>query len=570
MVMVKRKIKGAEALLLSLLKEGVDTMFGYPGGTIVPLYDQLYSYADRFNHILVRHEQCAVHAAEGYARATGKTGVCLATAGPGATNTVTGIADAYMDSTPLVCITAQVGVDKLGTNFFQEADTISITIPVTKWSYQITTADEIPGIIAKAFYIASHGRPGPVLISLTRNAQVELTEFEYGHYNPIKVPGNIKSANLAPLANEAVNMINESKKPLIIAGQGVIISGAENELLTLAERGNIPVACTLLGLSSIPSTHPLFAGNVGMHGNLAPNLMTQQSDLIIAIGMRFSDRVTGDTSRYAPNAKIIHIDIDKAEFNKNVKAHLPVLGDVKEVLAEINPKIKKRARGKWFEIMRSAREREFSEVIGKVLDSSAEGGISMARAVDAVSRATQGDAIIVTDVGQHQMFAARYSKFNHTRSMITSGGLGTMGFGLPAAIGAKIGMPSKKVVLIVGDGGLQMSLQELGTIMQSHVDVKIVLLNNSYLGMVRQWQELFFDRRYSFTHMVNPGFCTIAKAYNIESKLVEDASDLETSIEEMISSDKAYLLEIKTIKEENVFPMIPAGASLDEIIFVNK
>jgi acetolactate synthase-1/2/3 large subunit len=568
--MLKRKIKGAEALLLSLLKEGVDTLFGYPGGTIIPLYDQLYSYSDRFNHILVRHEQCAVHAAEGYARATGKTGVCMATAGPGATNTVTGIADAYMDSTPIVCITAQVGADKLGTNFFQEADTISITIPVTKWSYQITAADEIPGIIAKAFYIANHGRPGPVLISLTRNAQTELMEFEYGHYRPIHFPGNVRSTNLTPLAKEAAKMINESNRPLIIAGQGVVISGAESQLAELAERGNIPVACTLLGLSSIPTSHPLFAGNVGMHGNLAPNLMTQRSDLIIAAGMRFSDRVTGDTARYAPNAKIIHIDIDKAEFNKNVKTDLPILGDVKEVLGEINPGIKRRTRGKWFEFMLSTREKEYDKVIGRVLGKDNESRISMAGAVDAVSRAIGGDAIIVTDVGQHQMFAARYSRFNQTRSMITSGGLGTMGFGLPAAIGAKIGMPSKTVVLIVGDGGLQMSVQELGTIMQSKIDIKIVLLNNSYLGMVRQWQQLFFDHRYSFTKMVNPDFTLIAGAYGIEAKCIKTKSELECAVKQMINYEAAYLLEIKTIEEENVFPMIPAGSSLDDIMLDNN
>jgi len=567
MNMTKNKIKGAEALLLSLLKEGVDTMFGYPGGTIIPLYDQLYNYADRFNHILVRHEQCAVHAAEGYARATGKVGVCLATAGPGATNTVTGIADAYMDSTPIVCITAQVGVEKLGTNFFQEADTISITIPVTKWSYQITSASEIPQIVAKAFYIARTGRPGPVLISLTKTAQVEMTEFEYGHYRPINVLGEIKSANITSLAKEAAKMINESKRPLIIAGQGVIISGAERQLCNLAEMGNIPVACTLMGLSSIATSHPLFAGNVGMHGNLAPNMMTQQSDLIIAIGMRFSDRVTGDTARYAPNAKVIHIDIDKAEFNKNIKTHLAILGDAAEVVATILPKIKSKSRAKWFAFMKEAWERERGAVIDKALTGSKKGEISMAQAVDALSKAVGGEAIIVTDVGQHQMFSARYSKFNKTRSMITSGGLGTMGYGLPAAIGAKIGVPDREVVAVVGDGGLQMSLQELGTIMQSGVGVKIVLLNNSFLGMVRQWQELFFMRRYSFTNMVNPDFLKIAQAYNIECERVETYKDLNKSLEKMLSHKGAYLLEVKTIKEENVFPMVPAGASLDDIIF---
>ena len=565
--MTKKKINGAEALLLSLLKEGVDTMFGYPGGTIIPLYDQLYTYADRFNHILVRHEQCAVHAAEGYSRATGKVGVCIATAGPGATNTVTGIADAYMDSTPIVCITAQVGVEKLGTNFFQEADTISITIPVTKWSYQITSADEISHIVAKAFHIARTGRPGPVLISLTKTAQLELTEFEYSHYRPMNVFGEIKSANISTLSKEAAKMINDSKKPLIIAGQGVIISGAERQLKELAERGNIPVASTLMGLSSIPTSHPLFAGNVGMHGNLAPNMMTQQSDLIIAIGMRFSDRVTGDTQKYAPHAKIIHIDIDKSEFNKNVKTHLAILGDATEVIETILPKIKSRTRAKWFSYVKEAWERENKAVIDKILEREEGGEISMAQAIDSLSKAVDGNAVIVTDVGQHQMFSARYSKFKQTRSMITSGGLGTMGYGLPAAIGAKIGVPDREVVAVVGDGGIQMSLQELGTIKQSEVAVKIVLLNNSFLGMVRQWQELFFKRRYSFTDMVNPDFVKIAEAYGIKAECVRKQEDLDKALKRMISHKGAYLLEVKTRKEENVFPMVPAGASLDDIIF---
>lgn len=566
-MVIRKKIKGAEALLLSLLKEGVDTMFGYPGGTIIPLYDQLYSYRDRFNHILVRHEQCAVHAAEGYARATGKTGVCLATAGPGATNTVTGIADAYMDSTPIVCITAQVSMDKLGTNFFQEADTISITIPVTKWSYQITSADEIGWVIAKAFFIARTGRPGPVLISLTRNAQTDLTDFEYKHYKPINMFSEVRSHNTESLVKVAAKMINQAKKPMILAGQGVILSGAEKELAELAEKGSIPVASTLMGLSALPTSHRLFAGNLGMHGNLAPNMMTQESDLIIAVGMRFSDRVTGDTSKYAPNAKIVHIDIDKAEFDKNIKTHLAILGDAKGVLSALIPLVKRASRFSWFRFMKEKQNLEKSAVIDKVLKPSPDGKISMAQAVDAVAKAVDGNAIIVTDVGQHQMFGARYSKFTKSRSMITSGGLGTMGFGLPAAIGAKLGVPDRTVVLIVGDGGLQMSLQELGTIMQSDVDVKIVLLNNNFLGMVRQWQDLFFDKRYSFTNMANPNFTQISQAYGIESSKVTDYKELAGQIDVMLAYKGAYLLEVDTINEENVFPMIPAGASLDDIIY---
>jgi acetolactate synthase-1/2/3 large subunit len=560
-------IKGTEALILSLLKEGVDTIFGYPGGTIMPLYDELYNYKEKINHILVRHEQGAVHAAEGFARSSGKTGVCIATAGPGATNLVTGIADALIDSTPLVCITAQVSADKLGTNFFQEADTISITIPVTKWSYQITFADEIEEIISKAFYIARTGRPGPVLISFTRNAQVGFTNYTGKQNSPHNIMCFRKENLTSSTVKLAAELINKAKRPLIIVGQGVIISGAEEETLKMAERGNIPIASTLMGLSAIPTSHHLFAGNVGMHGNFAPNMMTQKSDLLIAIGMRFSDRVTGDISRYAPKAKIIHIDIDKAEFNKTVKSYLQIHGDAKEVVAEILPLICYSARDDWFGFKEECIKDEKRSVIDKAINTNNRRTISMAKAVATIAQESRGNAVIVTDVGQHQMFCARYSIFNTSRSMITSGGLGTMGFGLPAAIGAKFGAMEREIIAVLGDGGFQMTIQELGTIMQSGIDIKIVVLNNSFLGMVRQWQELFFNGRYSSTEMDNPDFLKIAESYRITSKRVENPSQLQMAVREMLLHKGSYLLEIVVEKEENVYPMIPSGASLDEIIY---
>ncbi len=561
-----KNVRGTEALLLSLLEEGVDTIFGYPGGTIMPLYDELYNYQDRFRHILVRHEQGAVHAAEGYARATGKVGVCFATAGPGATNMVTGIADAMLDSTPLVCITAQVTLDKLGTNFFQEADMISITIPVTKWSYQITKANEVAGVMAKAFYIAKTGRPGPVLISFTRNAQLEMTDFVYAFHKPVRFMERSQNLFKFSLIDKACEMINRSDRPLMIIGQGVILSGAEREVIEIAEKGNIPVASTLMGISAVPSSHPLFTGNLGMHGNLAPNMMTQACDLILAVGMRFSDRVTGDVTKYAPNARIIHIDIDKAELNKVVKVDLPVLGDAKTVLGQMIAGVVFKDRSEWMDFAREKWEMENTSVIDRLLEIK-EDSVSMAQVVDEIANAGGGDAVIVTDVGQHQMISARYSKFNKTRSLITSGGLGTMGFGLPAAMGAKLGVPEREVVAILGDGGFQMSEQELGTIMQSQIGVKIVILNNSFLGMVRQWQELFFDKRYSFTSMVNPDFMKIAEAYGIPAKRVVKHCELEEAVRVMLDYQGPYLLEVVTEKEENVFPMVPSGASLDGIIY---
>lgn len=561
-----KNVRGTEALLLSLLEEGVDTIFGYPGGTIMPLYDELFNYQDRFCHILVRHEQGAVHAAEGYARATGKVGVCFATAGPGATNMVTGIADAMLDSTPLVCITAQVTLDKLGTNFFQEADMISITIPVTKWSYQITRASEVAGVMAKAFYIARTGRPGPVLISFTRNAQLEMTDFAYTFHKPVRFMERSQNLFKFSLIDKACEMINRSDKPLMIIGQGVILSGAESVVVELAEKGHIPIASTLMGISAVPSSHSLYTGQLGMHGNLAPNMMTQASDLIIAIGMRFSDRVTGDVTKYAPNARIIHIDIDKAELNKLVKADLPILGDAKTVLEQITKGVVFKDRSEWMDFAREKWETENASVIDRLLEIK-EDSVSMAQVVDEIANAGEGDAVIVTDVGQNQMFSARYSKFNKTRSFITSGGLGTMGFGLPAAMGAKLGVQERQVVAILGDGGFQMSEQELGTIMQSQIGVKIVILNNSFLGMVRQWQELFFDKRYSFTGMVNPDFLKIAEAYEIPAQRVVKHCELKNAVREMLEHKGPYLLEVVTEREENVFPMVPSGASLDGIIY---
>ena len=547
------------------MAEGVDTIFGYPGGTIMPLYDDLYNYTDKINHILVRHEQGAVHAAEGYARSTGKVGVCMATAGPGATNFVTGIADAMMDSTPVVCITAQVNADKLGTNFFQEADMISITLPITKWSYQVTKASEIPETIARAFYIAKSGKPGPVVISLTKNAQVEMMEFDYNREAFIKDIKNneydVKDEDL----DEAAQLLNNAKKPLIIAGHGVAIADADETLRELCEKGNIPVAATLMGVSVMNSYHPNYIGAVGMHGNIAPNRMTQEADVIMAVGMRFSDRVTGEIKGYAPKAKIIHVEIDRSEINKNVRAHLPLRGDAGKILEELNKRIKFVERKEWFDFAHELMAEEDKRIFNPKLNSTEE--ILMGQVVAKITEFTKGQAIIVTDVGQNQMFSARYSKFRQHKSFITSGGLGTMGFGLPAAIGAKVGNPHRQVIAILGDGGFQMNIQELGTIMQSGIDVKIVLLNNSFLGMVRQWQELFFNRRYSFTHLDNPDFQQLVSSYRIATAKISRPSEIEESVKQMLESDGAYFLEVQVKEEENVFPMIPAGATLDEMIF---
>lgn len=563
--METKRLRGTTALLQSLMAEGVDTIFGYPGGTIMPLYDDLYNYTDKINHILVRHEQGAVHAAEGYARSTGKVGVCMATAGPGATNFVTGIADAMMDSTPVVCITAQVNADKLGTNFFQEADMISITLPITKWSYQVTKASEIPETIAKAFYIAKSGKPGPVVISLTKNAQVEMSEFSYNKEELIKEikinESDVKCEDL----DAAAELLNNAKKPLIIAGHGVTIADADETLRELCEKGNIPVAATLMGISVMNSYHPNYIGAVGMHGNIAPNRMTQEADVIMAVGMRFSDRVTGEIKGYAPKAKIIHVEIDRSEINKNVRAHLPLRGDAGKILEELNKRIKFVERKEWFDFAHELMAEEDKRIFNPKLNSTEE--ILMGQVVAKITEFTKGQAIIVTDVGQNQMFSARYSKFRQHKSFITSGGLGTMGFGLPAAIGAKVGNPNRQVIAILGDGGFQMNIQELGTIMQSGIDVKIVLLNNSFLGMVRQWQELFFNRRYSFTHLDNPDFQQLVSSYKITAAKISKPSEIEESVKQMLESDGAYFLEVQVKEEENVFPMIPAGATLDEMMY---
>jgi acetolactate synthase-1/2/3 large subunit len=562
-----KKISGSEALLYSLIAEGVDTLFGYPGGSIIPFYDTLYLHSDKMRHILTRHEQGAVHAAQGYARASGRTGVCIATSGPGATNLLTGIADAMIDSTPIVCITAQVPVNALGTDFFQEADIISMTSPVTKWNYQVTSAAEIPAAVARAFFIARTGRPGPVVIDITKNAFTEMFsgEFNYEKCTELRYYNDHPVIDTV-LLERAVELLNGAERPLIIFGQGVIISGAEKQLRELSERGNIPMASTMLGLSAIPTDHPNYVGMVGMHGNVAPNYLTQKADVILAVGMRFSDRVTGKIADYARQAKLIHIDIDASELGRIVTPEIAILGDAAEALAAMKRTIEHRDRAEWFATAAAKYTKEQDKVISRDLHPTKE-RLTMGEVIDGVARATEGDAIIVTDVGQHQMEAARYSKYTRTRSLITSGGLGTMGYGLPAAIGAKVALPNREVVLFCGDGGLQMTIQELGTILEWRVGVKVVLLNNSFLGMVRQWQQLFFGRRYSSTPMTNPDFQQIAGAYDIPHRRVERREELAGAIEEMLSTSGAFFLEVKVDEEDNVFPMIPGGAPLQDIMF---
>lgn len=560
----QQKIKGAEALLLSLIAEGTETIFGYPGGQVIPIYDHLYDHKDEISHILTRHEQGAVHAAQGFARATGRVGVCLATSGPGATNLVTGIADAMLDSTPIVCITGQVPAALLGTDAFQEADIISMTMPVSKWNFQVTKASEIAGAVAKAFYIARTGRPGPVVIDIAKNAQIEECEFSYHPCTHLR--SYIPTPEIDPQSiRTAVEMINKAQKPLLVIGQGIKLSNAEQELIDFAEASGIPVAQTLMGISAIPNSHPLFVGNLGMHGNLSANAMTQQSDLIIAVGMRFSDRITGDIKRYAPHAEIIHIDIDAAELGKNLPIALGILADAKEALAAMTKNIEHQVRTEWLDIAKDMHAKEYKSVIEPSADPKGE-YITMCEVIRALAEAEKGDAVIVTDVGQNQMFSALYSKFNNTRSFITSGGLGTMGFGLPAAMGAKLGVPQKEVVAILGDGGFQMTMQELGTIMQNRIGLKIIVLNNSFLGMVRQWQQLFYDRRYSFTDIENPDFTMIASAYGIPNQKVSSPSQLKDAIDKLVKAEGSYFLEVVVKREENVFPMVPAGASLSNII----
>ena len=556
------RISGSEAVIRSFLAEGVDTIFGYPGGAIIPVYDALYDYRDKINHILVRHEQCAIHAAQGYARASGRTGVCIVTSGPGATNTVTGLADALLDSTPVVLISGQVGSTLLGTDAFQEINFLEITQSVTKWNCQVKRAEDIPAAIAKAFYIASSGRPGPVVVDITKDAQAGMMNFDYKPINFIRSYQPYADIEESQIL-EAARLINLSRKPMALVGQGVILGGAEQELKEFLEKSGIPAAATLLGLSALPSDHPQYVGMLGMHGNYAPNIKNRDCDLLIAIGMRFDDRVTGDPSKFGINAKIIHLEIDPAEINKLVYADVAVLGDVKQSLPMLTEKISQRDHTAWLEEFHACYNIEREDIIEPAIERKGA-HLRMGEVVDAVAQKFD-DAILVTDVGQQQMFASRYFRFKQTRSIITSGGLGTMGFGLPAAIGAKIGAPNREVCLFVGDGGLQMTLQELGTIFQSEVGVKIILMNNGFLGMVRQWQELFYDKRYSFTELTNPDFELIAKANHIPYRCVERHEELDDAVSEMQQSNGAFLLEVRVEREENVFPMVPAGQPVENI-----
>lgn len=556
------RMTGSQAVIQSFMAEGVETIFGYPGGAIIPVYDALYDHRDKINHILVRHEQCAIHAAQGYARATGKTGVCIVTSGPGATNTITGLADALLDSTPIVLISGQVASAQLGTDAFQEINFLELTQSVTKWNCQVKRAEDIPEAIARAFYIASSGRPGPVVVDITKDAQNGSLDFEY---KPVKFIRSYQP--YADIDNnqilEAVRLINLSRKPMVLVGQGVILAGAEQELKEFLEKSGIPAASTLLGLSALPSDHPQYVGMLGMHGNYGPNLKNRDCDLMIAIGMRFDDRVTGDVSKFGINAKFIHLEIDPAEINKIIYADVPVLGDIKQSLPMITERISKADHSDWLNEFKVCENIEREKIIEPAIAHNGA-HLKMGEVVDAVARQFE-DAVLVTDVGQQQMFASKYFRFKRTRSIITSGGLGTMGFGLPAAIGAKIGVPERDVCLFVGDGGLQMTLQELATIYQSKAGVKIILMNNGYLGMVRQWQELFYDRRYSFTELMSPDFEFIAKANHIAYRCVEHHEDLEEAVRQMKQTDGAFLLECRVEREENVFPMVPAGADVHDI-----
>jgi acetolactate synthase I/II/III large subunit len=559
----KLHISGAEAVIRCLLAEGVDLIYGYPGGAIMPVYDELYKFQDQLHHVLTRHEQGATHAAQGYARTSGKVGVAIATSGPGATNLITGIADAQIDSTPLVCITGQVASHLLGSDAFQETDIIGISTPVTKWNYQITRAEEVPEIMAKAFYIARSGRPGPVLIDITKDAQFATFDYSY------KKCTGVRSYKPVPTLDHdqvkaAADAINAAKKPLIVWGQGVILGQAEAAFKAFVEKTQIPAAWTILGLSALETAHPLNKGMLGMHGNYAPNLLTQECDVLIAIGMRFDDRVTGRLDAYARQAKVVHLEIDPAEIHKNVHADYPVLADCKASLEALTPLVQPKKLDEWMARFDELYKQEYEVVIEKDLRPQKE-GLSMGEVIVAINKASQSDAVIVTDVGQHQMVACRYAEFVRSKSNVTSGGLGTMGFALPAAIGAKMGAPDRHVVAVIGDGGYQMTIQELGTIFQTKVGVKIVVLNNDFLGMVRQWQQLFFEKRYAATEMTNPDFVAIAKGYYIPAKKVTAREELESAVAEMFATDGPYFLEVAVEKEDNVFPMIPTGASLTEI-----
>ncbi|WP_163323984.1 biosynthetic-type acetolactate synthase large subunit [Draconibacterium mangrovi] len=562
--MTAKKVTGSQALILSLMEEGVDTIFGYPGGAIMPVYDALYDFDKEVKHILTRHEQGAIHGAQGYARVTGKPGIVFATSGPGATNLMTGIADAMIDSTPLVCITGQVAAPLLGTDAFQESDIVGMSIPVTKWNYQITTPEEIPEVMAQAFYIATTGRPGPVLIDVTKDAQFGVLEYKYEKCK--KIRSYVPETNIDPhQIKAAADLINEAKKPLLFVGQGIILSSAEEEVKAFIEKTGIPAAWTLLGLSALPTNHRLNVGMLGMHGNYGPNKLTNEADLIIAVGMRFDDRVTGKVSEYAKKAKIIHIEIDPAEIDKIVKTDVAVLGDAKKALKMLIGNVHPNTHESWHNEFKKCDAIENEKVIQKDLYPT-KPGLTMGEAIRIVSEKTNNEAILVTDVGQHQMIAQRYFGFKKSRSNVTSGGLGTMGFCLPAAMGAQLGAPERTVVGVVGDGGFQMTIQELGTIAQNKLPVKIMLLNNNFLGMVRQWQQLFFDKRYSFTELHNPDFILIGKGFGIDGHTVDKREDLDASIQKMLDHDGPYLLEVKIEKEDNVFPMVPTGASVSDVI----
>ena len=565
---MNKTITGSEAMWLSLIAEGVDTVFGYPGGQIIPVYDKLCDFEDRIRHILVRHEQGAIHAAQGYARSTGEPGVVIVTSGPGATNVITGVVDAMTDSTPLVVITGQVPSAALGTDAFQEADVTGLTGPITKWNYQIRRPEEIAWAISRAFYIARTGRPGPVVLDFTKDAQNGCTEFSYEKCKFIRsyIP-NPKPSEQA--IEKAVALIDSAEKPFVVFGQGVTISGAEKELQAFLEKADAPAGATMLGLSALPSDFPLYQGMIGMHGNVAPNIKTNECDVLVAVGMRFDDRVTGTVSTYARQAKVIHIDIDNAELGKIITPEVAICGDAKKVLSILTEKIKKGSHRAWVKSFEECNKVERKKVIDPEINSG-EGAIKMGEVVDMVAELSGNKAVVVTDVGQNQLTAARYSRFSKGRSFISSGGLGTMGFGLPAAIGAKIATPKKQVCLFVGDGGIQMTIQELGTIMQEQVGVKIVLLNNNWLGNVRQWQEMFFDRRYSQTRMINPDYRLIAEAYGIRYRAVEERKDLRDAVREMLSDDVPYLLDVHVLESSNVMPMIPPGKGIDQIMLNEK
>jgi acetolactate synthase-1/2/3 large subunit len=560
---ITRNVSGAEAVILSLLAEQVETIFGYPGGAIMPIYDELYKYSDRLRHILVRHEQGATHAAQGFARVSGEVGVCFATSGPGATNLVTGLADAQIDSNPIVCITGQVPSHLLGSDAFQETDVVSVTMPVTKWNFQVTRPEEIPGAIAKAFFIARTGRPGPVLLDITKDAQLGSLDFEYQPCRRLKSYFPYPKLQIEQV-EKAAELINRAEKPFMLVGHGVLLSEAQEEVSALAEKAGIPCASTLLGLSAISVDHPYYTGMLGMHGNYAPNVKTNECDVLIAVGMRFDDRVTGNLKEYARQAQVVHIEIDKSEIHKNVYAHAPVVADAKQALQALLPLIEERRHDAWLSGFRDTNQVEYDKIIHRELYPEGE-QIRMGEVVRCISEKTRGEAILVTDVGQHQMVASRYYGFNRPHSNVTSGGLGTMGFALPAAFGAKVAAPEREVVAVIGDGGFHMTIQELGTLMQEGTPVKVIILNNSYLGMVRQWQQLFFQKRYAETEMANPDFVAIARGYRIEAERVEHRPDLDSALDRMLAFDGPFLLEVIVEKEDNVFPMVPSGASVSDI-----